>query len=565
MKTAPCLFLLVLLAQGSTCQPNQAPKIPFDFIQQIENAKAANRNSHWPDAEKLWTEIVKTNPLVGEFWFYDGQAHYGNGHYDMAVQSFKKAYEQGGWSPAGCLLQLAKCYAKKKDYTQTLNYLKQSKDAGLRSLNSIVNDDAFNEYKNEPAFRIIAGLPIDESPDRINGWRFDLNYMVGEIKRKAVKPYRFSMEKIDSMQKAIDKHIPTMTDFKVIVAFMKLMVMVNDGHTILYPFSEKHTEFFQNLPLDFYYFEDGFYITSAEKNFEHLIGSKILGFDDKPIDEVLQLLSPVILRDQLWAVPRVGGPLFIRMVPLLHELGISKKTDEILISLILPNGKNEKISVPANSPVPSRKLWDGLPSNWVDYHKKFNIPKPLYLKDSSNPYWFEFLKEKKTVYFQFNRVMSKDNEPLGVFTEKLFSFINTNDVEKLVVDIRLNNGGSTELLIPLMNQLQGCKKIFERGKLFLITGRRTYSAGQNFTSFMEKWTPAILVGEPTGSSPNFVGEEFPFELPYSKLQANVSDWYHQSSWPNDYRKWTAPLIYCPVLFSEYKVGYDPAIASILTL
>lgn len=547
------------------CQPSQPQSDPVGFMKLLENAKASNQSGRWAEAELLWAEVVKINPVTGEYWFYYGQAKYGTGHYTEAISSFQKANDFGGWSSAGCFLQIAKCYAMKKDQVQTLQYLKQAREAGLRSLSSIVSDNAFAEYFNNPEFRSIAGMPEKEFANRSEGWQFDLKYLVGEIKRKAVKPYRFRMEKIDSMARIIDKGIPAMTDFQITVAFMKLMVMVNDGHTVLYPFSEKQPEFFQNLPLDFYYFEDGFYIIAAEKTYEHLIGSKVLMWDDKSTEVALQLLDPVIFRDQPWAVPRVGGPFFIRMVPLLQELGISKKPNEINLQLILPNGKQEAVKVPANSPVISRKLWDGLPANWVSFLQKFKVNAPLYLKDPYNPYWFEYLKEQKTVYFQFNRVLSKESEPLEVFTNRLFNFINTNDVEKLIIDIRLNNGGNTERLIGLMNQLQGCKKIVERGRLFTIIGRRTYSAAQNFASFIEKWTPSILVGEPTGSSPNFVGEEFPFELPYSKLNANVSDWYHQSSWPSDYRKWTTPLIYTPPLFSDYKVGNDPALISILNL
>lgn len=563
MKQVRFIALLCLTIVLAQCQPAQPQSNSHDFIKLMENAKAANQSSRWTEAEKLWAEVVSLNPVTGEYWFYYGQAKYETGHYTEAISCFQKANDFGGWSPAECFLQLAKCYAMKKDQSQAMRCLRQARNAGLRSLTSITNDNAFAEYRNDLEFRVIAGLPYKEFENRTDGWRFDLNYLVGEIKRKAVKPYRFRMEKIDSMARVIDKSIPAMTDFQITVAFMKLMVMVNDGHTVLYPFSEKQTEFFQNLPLDFFYFEDGFYIIAAEKYYEHLIGSKVLMWDDKSTEAALQLLDLVIFRDQPWAVPRVGGLLFIRMVPLLNELGISKKPDEITLQLIAPSGKKEQVSVPANSPVLSRRLWDGLPTNWVSFHQKFKVSAPLYLKDPYNPYWFEYIKEQKTVYFQFNRVLSKENEPLEEFTMKLFNFINSNEVEKLVIDIRLNNGGNTERLIHFMNQLQGCKKIFERGKLFTIIGRRTYSAAQNFASFIEKWTPAILVGEPTGSSPNFVGEEFPFELPYSKLNANVSDWYHQSSWPYDYRKWTTPLIYTPLLFSDYKAGNDPALTSVL--
>jgi len=73
------------------------------------------------------------------------------------------------------------------------------------------------------------------------------------------------------------------------------------------------------------------------------------------------------------------------------------------------------------------------------------------------------------------------------------------------------------------------------------------------------------VGEPTGSSPNFIGEEneATFELPYSKMIVNVSYLFWQSSWPMDYRQWIAPLLYTPPRFELYRANRDPAMEAIL--
>jgi hypothetical protein len=58
--------------------------------------------------------------------------------------------------------------------------------------------------------------------------------------------------------------------------------------------------------------------------------------------------------------------------------------------------------------------------------------------------------------------------------------------------------------------------------------------------------------------PNFVGETTPFQLPYSKLEVNVSDLYWQSSWPMDHRAWIAPELYTPPTFQAYRANRDPA-------
>src|SRR5258706_89573 len=80
-------------------------------------------------------------------------------------------------------------------------------------------------------------------------------------------------------------------------------------------------------------------------------------------------------------------------------------------------------------------------------------------------------------------------------------------------------------LTSLVQGLTKKESINHRGKLFVVLGRRTFSAAQNAATFIERYLNAIFVGEPTGSSPNFVGEEAPFTLPYSKLLMNVSALY----------------------------------------
>jgi hypothetical protein len=105
-------------------------------------------------------------------------------------------------------------------------------------------------------------------------------------------------------------------------------------------------------------------------------------------------------------------------------------------------------------------------------------------------------------------------------------------------------------------------KLNQQGHFFLITGRNTFSAAQNFTTDLVRNANPILVGEPTGSSPNFIGETIRLELPYSKAQCSISDLYWQRSWPMDHRAWLAPQLPAPPVFALYKENRDPAMEAI---
>ncbi len=163
-----------------------------------------------------------------------------------------------------------------------------------------------------------------------------------------------------------------------------------------------------------------------------------------------------------------------------------------------------------------------------------------------------------------NRVQDAAIEPMAAFTERLFAFVDTHPVEKLVLDLRWNDGGNTFLSLPLLHRIVG-SPLNRRGSLFVIIGRRTFSAAQNMASFLNLHTEAIFVGEPTGSSPTFVGETSYWTLPYSRVEMNVSDLRWVGTWPGDYRIWIAPEIYTPPTFAAYRENRDPAMEAILAL
>jgi hypothetical protein len=115
------------------------------------------------------------------------------------------------------------------------------------------------------------------------------------------------------------------------------------------------------------------------------------------------------------------------------------------------------------------------------------------------------LPDSKTVYFQFNVVTGHSTETFSDFVNRLFTFIDEQKIEKLIIDLRWNNGGNTKLLPPLIQNLIRCDPINREGHLFVITGRYTYSAGMNAATLMERNADAIFVGEPTPSSPKLCG------------------------------------------------------------
>jgi hypothetical protein len=226
-------------------------------------------------------------------------------------------------------------------------------------------------------------------------------------------------------------------------------------------------------------------------------------------------------------------------------------------------GNERTVNVKADSTQPN--IWNTLPNpaSWVNLSQTLPEKVPLYLKDMGTAHWWELIAEKKLVYCQVNKILNAPDQSFAQFVQRLFRFYDSTHAEKLVIDMRWNNGGNTMLVMPLIDSIIRRPDLNKRGNLYVIIGRRTYSAAQNTSTYLERFTNPIFVGEPTGSSPNFVGEEEPLILPYSKTIINVSDLYWQSSWPFDKRKWIAPLLYTPPRFEYFKSNRDPAMEAIM--
>jgi len=188
-------------------------------------------------------------------------------------------------------------------------------------------------------------------------------------------------------------------------------------------------------------------------------------------------------------------------------------------------------------------------------------PLPISMQPRPAAYWFEYMPQDKVVYFQFNQVRNDEKESLSQFCDRLFKFIDQNDVAKLVIDLRNNNGGNGSLNVNLLHGLVRSGKVNRAGGLFVLIGRETFSAAMGLSVDLERQTKAIFVGEPTGSSLNAIGEMNPVTLPYSKMSGSIASMGGGNS--ADTRTWIAPQIFVPPTLAAYRARRDPAFEAIL--
>lgn len=553
----------IILSSGVSAQdvPGRAASAG-EFIDALRLAKAASTAGRWPEAAGAWERVVQMNPVNEEYWQRLAEAHYESGKFKQAISAFEKVLDLGGYCfPSETSYSIARSFAALGDKLKTVTWLQDAFARGYRDLDHVKNDPSFKLLHDDPRFVELVGPSDTGRMSRAQGWQGDLALLQKELERKSYPQFvKMSHEELEADMAKLSKNISSLSDAQATIEVMKLVARMGVGHTEALP---PHTlEFAQTLPMKFFLFKEGLYVVAADPKYPDLLGAQVLGVGDASVNQAMAAVGPVVFRDnEMWLKAMV--PNLLRYTALLH--GLNLIADPLHVPLAIRDLQGRTRTVTINADLSQPDIWNShpYPSTWVGFSPAGPGPVPLYLKNMEAFYWFQYLPESRTVYFQYNRVLPDAKEPFDKFVARLFAFIEQHNVDKLIIDLRWNNGGNTYLLPPLINALVGASKINREGGLFVIIGRRTFSAAGNAAAYIQRQTDAIFVGEPTGAKPNSLGDETYFTLPYSNLVTSVADVYWESSWPQDFRNWIAPQIFIEPTFAAYRSNQDAAVDAIL--
>jgi tetratricopeptide (TPR) repeat protein len=395
-------------------------------------------------------------------------------------------------------------------------------------------------------------------------WREDLRYMADQMPKFHKNLFHtMSPEQFDTAIKRLHERIPQLARHQIIVEMAKIVAMVDDGHTNIYPTRDTKIGF-RALPVKLYLFKDGLFVRAAEREHAALVGARVTKIGNFSVEESIAKVQEMLGRDNEMGV-RFFVPHLLVMPEVLHAFGIVGDMENVPLS-IEKGGKHEIVTLkPAGLaemlPPDTDTTWINKP-NWVDLREGGTNAQPLWLKDPNDKFRFEYFPEKRIVYAQINQGTNKENETIADFSKRLFAFVEANPVEKLIIDLRLNRGGNGMLFRPLEIAIIK-SKINERGKLFVLIGRSTWSASQFLLNNLEEYTNVIFVGEPSASKGNIYGDSRRITLPNSGMTVRVSVYYWQDWAPWDTRFWTAPEIAAEFSSEDYRTNRDPGMEAIL--
>ncbi|MFN7924465.1 MAG: hypothetical protein U0Q16_30465 [Bryobacteraceae bacterium] len=337
-------------------------------------------------------------------------------------------------------------------------------------------------------------------PARDARWRQDLTYLSTELPKRHPNLF-FQTSRADFERAAadLDSKIPDMLDSEIVVGFSRLVAMAGDGHTAIRRLP------FVPLPLTLDWFEDGLVVRVAPVEFRRAIGGRVVAIGGIPIADVHKRVAAAISHETASGL-LADSPRYMTMAEVLHAAGVSAQPGGATYTIEDREGDRFDMEL-VRGPFPEMVEAPVYGSRYA----------PRTTRNATRNYWVEFLPATGVVYFAYNVCGEEPGRPFNLVIREAMALLDTHPGSKLVFDVRNNSGGNAAVIAPLVAELQS-RKAALKDNLFVLTSRKTFSAGVAAAVDFADKLGAVVIGEMTGGLVNGTGNVAQFTLPVSKIE-----------------------------------------------
>ena len=550
-KVAPSILAATLAVVTSSLAgaQNSRELLPIAGYEMRLRAESSLRNRQYAEADAVYDSLVTVYRHDAEFLYNRAVAKDRLGKASEAAAAYEVALQNGAWPRAEVAYRIAQLRAKLGQRDAALAWIDSALVNRLKRRSRLQSDSAFILYRDDARFCKQAGALPPGAITRDEGWRHDIALFVNEAQRLSVTPTRpaFSLSFVNGAA-ALSRQVPRLSDAEIMLGLSRLARSIGDGHSYLVWRRAP-------LPVQFYQFSDGLFVIRGAGAAASLVGSRVLRVGRVSADSAMKVVASITSQDNAM-MPLWQGIGFLTSPIFLHATGLSDDSASIKLEIADQTGAQRTVTI-ARDTIP---LFGKLgPPNAGD------PTTPLWLQRVQENHWLTKVPDMNTVYAQYNQVRNAREQTVLQFATKVTAALKESSSKNLIVDVRLNNGGNRIFNTPLLLAMAAFKQESPDHRVFIITGRGTFSAAQVFISQAEWMVNPIYVGEPSSSRPNFIGEESEIVLPYSKGVGSVSNQYHQGTTFQDERPFISPHIPVGLSSVDYFGNRDPVMEALRVL
>jgi len=404
-------------------------------------------------------------------------------------------------------------------------------------------------------------------------WRHDIDEFVNDIRLLHPDPFTRT-GKVTFLREvnALKAALPYLTEEQRVEKRDLPCSRERIGHTRLEPVNLTFAYWY---PVRLYEFTDGLFVTSAYKAVADLAGAQVLEIGGRPAIEVVEQARRLIGADnafgsmeRLYAVHNAG---------LMKGLGYAAVTGALRMKFRLRDGKIVERTLDPTKSDDASFEWQyrtevfGLPfgtdSEWISAYRglpasAFNstdTSRPPHLTDRLH-YEARALPTQGAYYVRTDYVTDFD---FVQFFQRVMREVDQLKPRRLILDWRYNFGGDGSKLAFMIDEFVKRADARPWQELYILTGRKTYSAAVMAVAAFLEHVPHTVVGEPAGGPLNHFGDPTSRTYPRTGLHLLVSTLWHQLSSSDDLGDFISVDIPAPFSFADYAAGRDPAVDPIL--
>jgi hypothetical protein len=375
-------------------------------------------------------------------------------------------------------------------------------------------------------------------------WQEDLKYLAAQVESLHPGWREESRRKaFQTSLKDLEEGVGQQDELAIRAGLLRAFRALGDSHSGI----PLHALFGERiLPVGLYWFADGIYVAAAGQEAIPALGKRVLAIGGQEIEVVCQAVAGFIPHENEWLL-RHRLPQYLSFPGLLWAAGVAAPGKATALRY-----KGGTVDL---NPVDIRSA-GGFDRVYDDRKKT----PPLYRRNPWLAYWTARIEPAGTLYFHYGRCENEPSQPIAAFLQQACQEIESGKAARLIIDLRLNSGGDSSLLHPMVEFLRG-SPVNRKGKLFGIIGRATYSSALINAVQLTQQTAITMVGEPTGGKPNHFGEAKQIILPRSKLAAFCSTRHFELLKADPAS--LLPQVRAEIQYADHAVGRDPFLELIL--
>lgn len=357
----------------------------------------------------------------------------------------------------------------------------------------------------------------------------DFAFLIDRIKEIHPDPMRNLDGRWDKIILETQSHLKKpLTAGEYAIQLMTFISQLKDAHTVINPTNM----IMKQLPVKMEWIEGGLVVTESNDKQIHK-GDSVIMIGNQSAKDILIYLNRIISAENEYWIKQVGVQ-FLHFEPFLKGLSAVRNDT---VQLTVRRG-NEQFGVPI-------KLTDGRVSSQ---------------KQAGHP-WFSWNVNLKDKIGYFYIGESKITAEYEEAVNKFFNEVLEKQIGSILIDLRSNSGGDSRVVDPFIQHMpikyyddfsgtikysntanrergygnkkgkftglssrevnQQQKPIF-KGHVYILTGPKTFSSGNQFAVKFRDNNLATIIGEPTGNSPSSFGDIIQTSLPYTKFEVSIS-------------------------------------------